>query len=50
MSKARLLITALLTEGQTVSEVAARYAVPRSWVYRLKARYDEEARMHPKPL
>ena len=42
MSKARLVITALLTEGQTVSEVAARYAVHRSWVYRLKARYDEE--------
>ena len=36
------MITALLTEGQTVSEVAARYGVHRSWVYRLKARYDEE--------
>jgi transposase InsO family protein len=42
MSKARLVITALLTEGQTVSEVAARYGVHRSWVYRLKARYDAE--------
>jgi transposase InsO family protein len=42
MSKARLVITALLTEGQTVSEVAARYGVHRSWVYRLKARYDDE--------
>ncbi|MFC7593753.1 IS481 family transposase [Terrabacter sp. GCM10028922] len=36
------MITALLTEGQTVSEVAARYGVHRSWVYRLKARYDDE--------
>ncbi|GAA2504247.1 IS481 family transposase [Terrabacter carboxydivorans] len=42
MSKARLVITALLTEGQTVSEVAARYGVHRSWVYRLKARYEQE--------
>lgn len=42
MSKARLVITALLTEGQTVAEVAARYGVHRSWVYRLKARYEQE--------
>jgi len=42
MSKARLIITALLTENQTVAEVATRYGVHRSWVYRLKARYDAE--------
>jgi transposase InsO family protein len=41
MSKARLVITALVVEKQTVAEVAARYGVHRSWVYRLKARYDE---------
>jgi transposase InsO family protein len=42
MSKARLVITALLTQGQTPAQVAARYGVHRSWVYRLKARYDAE--------
>ncbi|WBQ05256.1 IS481 family transposase [Kribbella sp. CA-293567] len=39
MSKARLVITALFIEGQTASEVAARYGVHRAWVYKLKARY-----------
>jgi transposase InsO family protein len=42
MSKARLVITALFVENQTPSEVAARYGVDRSWVYRLKARYEAE--------
>jgi transposase InsO family protein len=42
MSKARLVITALVVEGQTAAEVAARYGVHRSWVYRLKARYEAE--------
>jgi transposase InsO family protein len=41
-SKARLVITALFVENQTPAEVAARYGVDRSWVYRLKARYDAE--------
>ncbi|HEX5919712.1 MAG TPA: IS481 family transposase [Nocardioides sp.] len=41
-SKARLVITALFVENQTPSEVAARYGVHRSWVYRLKARYEAE--------
>lgn len=41
MSKARLVITALVLEQQSVAEVAARYGVHRSWVYRLKARYDD---------
>ena len=42
MSKARLVITALFVENQTPSQVAARYGVDRSWVYRLKARYEAE--------
>jgi len=41
-SKARLVITALFAENQTPAEVAARYGVDRSWVYRLKARYEAE--------
>ena len=40
MSKARLVITALFTEGLTPSQVAERYGVHRAWVYKLKARYD----------
>jgi transposase InsO family protein len=49
MSKARLVITALVVEKQTVAEVADRYGVHRSWVYRLKSRYDEigEAALEP---
>jgi len=49
VSKARLVITALVVEKQTVAEVAARYGVHRSWVYRLKARYDDigEAAFEP---
>ena len=50
MSKARLVITALLTENLTVSEVAARYGVHRSWVYRLKSRYDEMGEAAFEPL
>ena len=42
MSKARLVITALFIEHQTPAEVAARYGVHRSWVYKLKARYEAE--------
>ena len=42
MSKARLVITALFTEGLTPAEVAERYGVHRAWVYKLKARYDAE--------
>jgi hypothetical protein len=41
MSRARLVITALVVEEQTVAEMAARYGVHRCWVYRLKARYDD---------
>jgi transposase InsO family protein len=42
MSKARLVITAVVVEGQPVAEVAARYGVHRAWVYKLLARYREE--------
>lgn len=42
MSKARLVITALFVEHQSPSEVAARYGVHRSWVYKLKSRYEAE--------
>jgi transposase InsO family protein len=42
MSKARLVLTALFVEHQTPAEVAARYGVHRSWVYKLKARYETE--------
>ena len=50
MSKARLVITALQAEGATVAEVARRYGVHRSWVYRLKARYDAEGDKAFEPL
>ena len=42
MSKRQLVITALFVEKQTPAEIAARYGVHRSWVYRLKARYEAE--------
>jgi transposase InsO family protein len=50
MSKARLVLTALLVDCQTPAEVAARYGVHRSWVYKLKARYDAdgEAALQPR--
>ncbi len=42
MSKARLVITAVVVEHRPVSEVAATYAVSRSWIYELLARYRAE--------
>src|SRR5690554_792862 len=42
MSKARLVLTALFIDRQTVAEVAVRYGVHRSWIYKLKARYKAE--------
>jgi transposase InsO family protein len=42
MSKARLVITAVITEKRPVSEVARDYGVARSWVYALLARYRAE--------
>ena len=42
MSKARLVITAVVLEKRSVSEVAAAYGVSRSWIYELLARYRVE--------
>lgn len=42
MSTSRLVIAALFVDRQPVAEVAARYGLHRSWVYRLKARYEAE--------
>jgi len=42
MSKARLVLTALFVDRQTPAEVAARYGVHRSWVYKLRARYQAD--------
>jgi transposase InsO family protein len=42
MSKARLVITAVVVEKRTVAEVAATYGVGRSWLYELLARFREE--------
>ena len=50
MSKARLVLTALFVDHQSPAEVAARYGVHRSWVYKLKARYqaDGDAAFEPR--
>ena len=42
VSKARLVITAVVVEGRPVAEVAAAYGVHRAWVYKLLARYRAE--------
>jgi transposase len=42
VSKARLVITAVLVEGRRVGEVSAAYGVARSWIYELLARYRAE--------
>jgi leucine-zipper of insertion element IS481 len=42
MSKARLVITVVVTEGRIPAEVAATYGLSRSWVYELVARYRAE--------
>lgn len=42
MSRARLVITAVVVEGRPVAEVAAAYGLHRAWVYRLLARYRAE--------
>ena len=42
MSKARLVITAVVIEKRTVAEVVAEYGLSRSRVYELLARYREE--------
>ncbi|MGI8452224.1 MAG: helix-turn-helix domain-containing protein [Streptosporangiaceae bacterium] len=42
MSKARLVITAVVTEGRSQGEVARAYGVSQGWVSRLVARYGAE--------
>jgi transposase len=42
VSKARLVITAVVVEGRPVAHVAAVYTVSRQWIYKLLARYREE--------
>jgi transposase len=42
MSKARLIITAVIIEGRSPHEVARAYGVNQSWVSRLVARYHAE--------
>jgi transposase len=42
MSKARLVITAVIVEGRSQGEVARAYGVSQGWVSRLVARYREE--------
>jgi transposase InsO family protein len=42
MSKARLVVLAVVLEGRSPAEVAVSYGVARSWVYALVARYRAE--------
>lgn len=42
MSKARLVITAVIVEGRSQSEVARAYGVSQGWISRLVARYRTE--------
>jgi transposase InsO family protein len=50
VSKARLIITAVVVEGRSPSEVARSYGVARSWVYKLVDRYrsDGDAAFTPR--
>ena len=50
MSKARLVITAVVVEGRSQSEVARAYGVSQSWISRLLARYrlEGEAAFEPR--
>jgi transposase InsO family protein len=49
MSKARLVITAVVAERRRPSEVAAAYGVSRSWIYELLARYRAEGEAASEP-
>jgi transposase len=42
MSKARLIITAVVVEGRSQREVARAYGINQRWVSRLVARYRAE--------
>jgi transposase InsO family protein len=52
VSKARLVITAVVVEGRPVAHVAADYGVSRQWIYKLLARYrvegEEAFEPHPR--
>ena len=50
MSKARLIITAVVVEGRSKSEVARDYGVSRYWVQQLVRRYlvEGEAAYQPR--
>ena len=45
MSKARLVITAVVVEGRSQSEVARDYGVSQGWISRLVARYRREGEL-----
>jgi transposase len=51
MSKAQLVITAVVLEGRSKSEVARDYDVSRQWVHQLVTRYNTEgsAAFEPRP-
>jgi transposase len=49
MSKARLVITAVIVEKRPATEVARSYGVARSWIYALLARYQAEGEAAFKP-
>jgi transposase InsO family protein len=51
VSKARLVITAVIVEGRSQSEVARTYGVSQPWISRLVARYRAEgdAAFEPRP-
>jgi transposase InsO family protein len=49
MSKARLVITAVVVEGRSQSEVARAYGVSQPWVSRLVARYRAEGEVAFEP-
>ena len=42
MSKARLVITAVVLEGRPATEVCTQYGISKSWLYELLARYRKE--------
>jgi len=42
MSKGQLVITAVVVEGRSKSEVARDYEVSRQWVHQLVTRYETE--------
>src|SRR5215472_5756956 len=50
MSKARLVITAVVVEGRSQGEVAREYGVSQGWVSRLVARYRAEGEAAFEPL